>query len=84
MLYDRKCNLGAKLKKMSKEVAKKIKVKELPQLIDKLGLSPEQEIKVTIEKTDNELLKVMDEVGINAQEKGLTPEKLEELLADES
>lgn len=69
---------------MSKEVAKKIKVKELPQLIDKLGLSPEQEIKVTIEKTDNELLKVMDEVGINAQEKGLTPEKLEELLADES
>ena len=69
---------------MSKEVAKKIKVKELPQLIDQLGLSPEQEIKVTIEKTDNELLKVMDQVGIKAQEKGLTPEKLEDILADES
>jgi len=69
---------------MSKEVAKTIKVKELPQLIDQLGLSPEQEIKITIEKTDDQLLKVMDKVGAEAQEKGLTPEKLEELLADES
>ncbi|HEY9864925.1 MAG TPA: hypothetical protein V6D21_12180 [Candidatus Obscuribacterales bacterium] len=44
-----------------------------------------QEIKKNSPKIEDEnLLSVFDRIGKNAQSKGLTPEILEELLADES
>lgn len=67
-----------------KEVLKNIKVSEIPQLIAQLGLSPEQEVNLTIEESSESLLSIMDRVGKKAQEKGLTEDKLAELLADES
>ena len=67
-----------------KQVIKSIRVSEIPTLIAQLGLSPEQEVNLTIEETSDSLLSIMDKVGAKAQAKGLTEEKLAELLADES
>ncbi|MBE9047287.1 hypothetical protein IQ255_23295 [Pleurocapsales cyanobacterium LEGE 10410] len=68
-----------------KKTIKNIKVKEIPTLINKLGLYPEQTVNFTIEDSENNLIStMMDRIGKQAQQKGLTPEKLEELLADES
>ncbi len=52
--------------------------------IAQLGFSPEQEVNLTIEETRDSLLSIMDRIGAKAQAKGLTAEKLAELLADES
>ncbi len=67
-----------------KQVIKNLKVSDIPNVISRLGLSPDQEVNLTIEDTSNDLLSVMDRIGEKAQAKGLTEEKLEELLADES
>jgi hypothetical protein len=67
-----------------KQVLKNIKVSEIPTLIAQLGLSPEQEVDLTIEENSENLLSIMDKVGKKAQAKGLTEAKLAELLADES
>lgn len=67
-----------------KETFKNVKVEEIPDLISKLGLSSEQIVDLTIEQADNTITTVLDRLGKNAQKKGLTPEKLDELLADES
>jgi hypothetical protein len=67
-----------------KEVLKNIKVSEIPTLIAQLGLSPEQGVNLTIEESSESLLSIMDRIGKKAQEKGLTEDKLAELLADES
>ena len=67
-----------------KQVIKNIKVEEIPKIITQLGLSPEQEINLTIEETSEDILLIMDRIGKKAQEKGLTEEKLAELLSDES
>ena len=67
-----------------KQVLKNIKVSEIPTLIAQLGLAPEQEVNLTIEKNSESLLSIMDNVGKKAQAKGLTEDKLTELLADES
>ena len=67
-----------------KQVIKSIRVSEIPTLIAQLGLSPEQEVNLTIEETSDSLLSIMDKVGAKAQAKGLTEDKLAELLADES
>ena len=67
-----------------KQVLKNIKVSEIPTLITQLGLSPEQEVNLTIEENSETLLSIMDKVGKKAQAKGLTEDKLAELLADES
>jgi hypothetical protein len=67
-----------------KQVIRNIKVSEIPALIAQLGLSPEQEINLTIEENSESLLSIMDKVGKKAQSKGLTEDKLIELLADES
>lgn len=67
-----------------KEIFKDVKVGEIPNLIAKLGLSSEQIVDLTIEQTDNNLIAVLDRLGTTAQKKGLTAEKLDELLADES
>lgn len=66
------------------QVLKNIKVSESPNLIAQLGLSPEQEVNLTIEESSENLLSIMDRVGKKAQEKGLTEAKLAELLANES
>ncbi|MGK7956840.1 MAG: hypothetical protein AB4063_16570 [Crocosphaera sp.] len=67
-----------------KQVIKNLKVSEIPNVISQLGLSPEQEINLTIEEASDSLLSIMDKIGAKAQAKGLTEEKLQELLADES
>ncbi len=67
-----------------KETIKNIKVGEIPDIITKLGLSPEQTIDLTIENSASDLISVFNRIGKEAQEKGLTPEKLAELLADKS
>ena len=53
-------------------------------LIPQLGLSPEQEVNLTIEENSESLISIMDKVGKKAQAKGLTEDKLTELLVDES
>ncbi len=67
-----------------KETFKDVKIGEISNLISKLGLSSEQVVNITIEQTDTTLTDVLDRLGQNAQKKGLTAEKLNELLADES
>jgi hypothetical protein len=56
----------------------------LPTLIAQLGFSPEQEVNLTIEENSESLLSIMDKVGKKTQPKGLTEDKLIEMLADES
>ena len=67
-----------------KQVLKNIKVSEISTEIKKLGFSPEQEVNLTIEEISDSLISIMDKIGRKAQAKGLTEEKLTELLADES
>ncbi len=67
-----------------KQVIKNLKVSEIPNVIAQLGLSPEQEVNLTIEETSDDLLSIMDKIGAKAQDQGLTEEKLRKLLADES
>ena len=67
-----------------KETFKDVKVGQIPDLISRLGLSSEQTVDLTIEQTDNSLIAVLDLLGKKAQKKGLTAEKLDKLLADES
>lgn len=67
-----------------KQVIKNLKVSEIPAVIAQLGLSPEQEVNLTIEEASDSLLSIMDKIGEKAQAKGLTEEKLAELLANES
>ena len=67
-----------------KQVLKNIKVSEILTLIAQLGLSPEQEVNLTIEENSESLISIMDKVGKKAQAKGLTEDKLIELLVDES
>ncbi|WP_107667142.1 hypothetical protein [Cyanothece sp. BG0011] len=67
-----------------KQVIKNLRVSEIPNVIAQLGLSPDQEVNLTIEETSDDLLSIMDNIGEKAQAKGLTEEKLNELLADES
>ncbi|WP_088242078.1 hypothetical protein [Calothrix rhizosoleniae] len=67
-----------------KQILKKVKVSEIPKLIAQLGLSGEQEVNITIEAASENLLEIMDRIGKQAQDKGLTEAQLTELLADES
>ncbi len=67
-----------------KQVIKNLKVSEIPNVISQLGLSPEQEVNLTIEEASDHLLSIMDTIGVKAQAQDLTEEKLQELLADES
>lgn len=61
-----------------------VKVSDVPELINRLGFSPNQVVNLTIESSEEELLAVMNRIGKKAQENGLTEEILAELLADES
>lgn len=69
---------------MTKKVIKNVKVKDIPNLIALLKLSPETTVNLTIEQIDEDLLLIMDKISKAAAEKGLTEDKLAELLADES
>ena len=74
---------------MKTTVIDKIKGKELPQeWAEKAGVLPDEEVQVTIgpsrEEAAKELIKIMDRMGEEAERRGLTDEKLNELLKDES
>lgn len=69
---------------MTKKIIKNVKVKDIPNLIALLKLSPEKTVNLTIEQIDEDLLSIMDKISKAAAEKGLTEDKLAELLADES
>jgi hypothetical protein len=67
-----------------KQVIKRIRISELSEIVNQMGISQNTMVDVTIETTQDDLLAIMDLVGKEAQENGLTEEILEELLADES
>jgi hypothetical protein len=70
---------------MKKTVLTNVKIKDIPDLIARLKLSPETTVNLSIEQPENEdLLAIMDRIGKAAEERGLTDEKLAELLEDES
>ncbi len=67
-----------------KQVIKRIKISELSEIVKQMGINQNTMVDVTIETTQDDLLAIMDLIGKEAQENGLTEEILEELLADES
>lgn len=67
-----------------KQTIKEIKVSDIFDIINSLNLSQEDIINITIETCENDVLKVFNDIAIEAEEKGLTEEILAELLADES
>ena len=69
---------------MKKTVLTNVKIKDIPEAIARLKLSPETTVNLSIEQPENELLAIMDKIGKAAEERGLTDEKLAELLKDES
>jgi ferritin-like protein len=67
-----------------KQTIKKIKISDIPEAIERMGIDRETMINLTIETVEDDLLAVFAQIGQTAQQKGLTEEILEELLADES
>lgn len=67
-----------------KQTIKKIKLSDIPDAIERMGLDRETTINLTIETVEDDLLSTFERIGQTAQEKGLTEEILSELLADES
>ena len=67
-----------------KQTIKKIKISEIPDVIQRMGINQETMINLTIETIEDDILTVFDRIGQTAKDKGLTEEILEELLADES
>ncbi len=67
-----------------KQVIKQIRISELSEIVKQMGINQNTMVDVTIETTKDDLLAIMDLIGKEAQENGLTEEILEELLADES
>jgi hypothetical protein len=74
---------------MKTTVIEKITGKELPQeWAEKAGVQPDEEVEITIQPSREQrlrtLLGIMDRAGAEAESRGLTDKKLEELLKDES
>jgi hypothetical protein len=67
-----------------KQVIKQIRISELSEIVKQMGINQNMMVDVTIETTKDDLLALMDLIGNEAQQNGLTEEILEELLADES
>jgi hypothetical protein len=77
-----------------KATIRNVKISEIPTAIEQLGLSAHACVDFTIENhemTGNEqdettqaLMEVVNEIRAYAKSQGLTDEKLEELLVDES
>jgi hypothetical protein len=67
-----------------KQVIEQIRISRLSEIVKQMGINQNTMVDVTIETTQDDLLAIMDLIGKEAQENGLTEEILEELLADES
>jgi hypothetical protein len=67
-----------------KQTIKHIKISEIIEVIQRMGINQNTLINLTIETLEDDILTVFDRIGKEAQYKGLTEEKLAELLADES
>jgi hypothetical protein len=67
-----------------KQTIKHIKISEIIEVIQRMGINQNTLINLTIETLEDDILTVFDRIGKEAQDKGLTEEKLAELLADES
>ena len=67
-----------------KKVIKQIRISELSELVKQMDINQNTMVDVTIETTKDDLLVMIDAIGKEAQENGLTEEILEGLLADES
>ncbi|MEQ9369071.1 MAG: hypothetical protein RIG63_08565 [Coleofasciculus chthonoplastes F3-SA18-01] len=70
-----------------KQTLKQIKISDIPDALQRLGISQDTTINLTIETVEEEqeyILTLLQQIGQEAQAKGLTDEILEELLADES
>jgi len=77
-----------------KEMLRNVKVSDIPTEVQKLFLSAHLCVDLTIEnyemrgdeqdKTTQALMEVVNEIRAYAKSQGLTDEKLEELLVDES
>ena len=74
---------------MKTTVIEKITGKDLPQeWAEKAGVQPDEEVEITIQPSRGQrlqtLIEIMDRAGVEAESRGLTDEKLAELLKDES
>ena len=67
-----------------KQVIKRIRISELSELVKLMDINQNTMVDVTIETANDDLFVMMDIIGKEAQENGLTAEILEGLLADES
>jgi ACT domain-containing protein len=70
-----------------KQTLKQIKISDIPDALQRLGISQDTTINLTIETVEEEqedILTLFQQIGQEAQAKGLTEEILEELLATES
>jgi ACT domain-containing protein len=70
-----------------KQTLKQIKISDIPDALQRLGISQDTTINLTIETIEEEqedILTLFQQIGQEAQAKGLTEEILEELLATES
>ncbi|MEQ9355411.1 hypothetical protein [Coleofasciculus chthonoplastes] len=70
-----------------KQTLKQIKISDIPDALQRLGISQDTTINLTIETVEEEqedILTLLQQIGQEAQAKRLTDEILEELLADES
>jgi ferritin-like protein len=67
-----------------KQTIKQIKISEVSDIIQRMGIDRDTIINLTIETIEDDVLTVFERIAKEAQAKGLTEEILEELLADES
>ena len=67
-----------------KQTIEKIKISEINEVIKQMGVNQNTIINLTIETVEDDFLTLFNQIGQEAQAKGLTEEILEELLADES
>jgi hypothetical protein len=67
-----------------KQTINQIKISEIFEAIQQMGIDRDTMINLTIETIEDDFLVVFDRIGQEAQEKGLTEEILAGLLADES
>lgn len=67
-----------------KQTIKQIKISQIPDVIQGMGINEETMINLTIETVEEDILKVFQEIAQEAESKGLTEEILTQLLADES
>lgn len=67
-----------------KQTIKQIKISQIPDVIQGMGINEETMINLTIETVEEDILKVFQEIAQEAESKELTEEILTQLLADES